>query len=69
MMAHKMRVTNPQDYGLYKLVDGYGEYCESVLGDNECPQSVRNELSHSGHHCIIAFKRTDAKIAWPMVKE
>nr|XP_045596876.1 protein sprint-like [Procambarus clarkii] len=24
MMAHKMRVTNPQDYGLYKLVDGLG---------------------------------------------
>ncbi|KAF2351197.1 VPS9 domain [Trinorchestia longiramus] len=69
MMAHKMRVTNPQDYGLYKLVDGYGEYCESVLSDHECPQSVRNELSHSGQHCIIAFKRTDAKIAWPMVKE
>ena len=25
MMAHKMKVTNPQDYGLYKLVDGLGE--------------------------------------------
>lgn len=26
MMAHKLRVTNPQDYGLYKLVDGLGKY-------------------------------------------
>lgn len=25
MMAHKMKVTNPQDYGLYKLVDGLGK--------------------------------------------
>ena len=25
MMAHKMRVSNPQDYALYKLVDGQGE--------------------------------------------
>lgn len=24
MMAHKLKVTNPQDYGLYKLVDGLG---------------------------------------------
>lgn len=25
MMAHKLKVTNPQDYALYKLVDGLGE--------------------------------------------
>ena len=25
MMALKMKVTNPQDYGLYKLVDGQGQ--------------------------------------------
>lgn len=26
MMAHKLKVTNPQDYGLYKLVDGLGTW-------------------------------------------
>ncbi|XP_057329306.1 protein sprint isoform X2 [Microplitis mediator] len=53
ILAHKTRCTNPQDYGLYKLVQGE----ETLLGDHECPQ----ELSH----CLFAFKRIDAKIAWP----
>ena len=26
MMAHKLKVTNPQDYALYKLVDGLGKF-------------------------------------------
>lgn len=30
---------------------------ETLLGDHECPQ----ELSH----CLFAYKRIDAKIAWP----
>jgi Ras association (RalGDS/AF-6) domain len=25
IIAHKIRITNPQDYGLYKLVDGEGK--------------------------------------------
>ena len=25
MIAHKFKVTNPQDYGLYVLVDGVGQ--------------------------------------------
>lgn len=25
IIAHKVRITNPQDYGLYKLVDGEGK--------------------------------------------
>ncbi|XP_044581676.1 protein sprint isoform X2 [Cotesia glomerata] len=53
ILAHKTRCTNPQDYGLFKLVQGE----ETLLGDHECPQ----ELSH----CLFAFKRIDAKIAWP----
>ncbi|XP_012215187.1 protein sprint isoform X3 [Linepithema humile] len=53
ILAHKIRCTNPQDYGLFKLVQGE----ETLLGDHECPQ----ELSH----CLFAFKRIDAKIAWP----
>ncbi|XP_034946737.1 protein sprint isoform X2 [Chelonus insularis] len=53
ILAHKTRCTNPQDYGLFKLVQGE----ETLLGDHECPQ----ELSH----CLFAYKRIDAKIAWP----
>lgn len=26
IIAHKVRITNPQDYGLFKLVDGEGWY-------------------------------------------
>lgn len=26
MLAHKLKVTNPQDYGLYLLTDGNGEF-------------------------------------------
>lgn len=25
IIAHKARITNPQDYGLFKLVDGEGK--------------------------------------------
>ncbi|XP_076221722.1 src homology 2 domain-containing protein sprint isoform X5 [Nomia melanderi] len=57
ILAHKIRCTNPQDYGLFKLVQGEGKYSETLLGDHECPQ----ELSH----CLFAYKRIDAKIAWP----
>ncbi|XP_033210126.1 protein sprint isoform X2 [Belonocnema kinseyi] len=53
ILAHKIRCTNPQDYGLFKLVQGD----ETLLGDQESPQ----ELSH----CLFAYKRIDAKIAWP----
>ncbi|XP_071517730.1 protein sprint isoform X2 [Panulirus ornatus] len=63
MMAHKMRVTNPQDYGLYKLVDGL----ESLLTDCECPHKVKSDLTTHGFHCTFAFKRIDAKIAWPIL--
>ncbi|CAL4150033.1 unnamed protein product [Meganyctiphanes norvegica] len=64
MMAHKMKVTNPQDYGLYKLVDGH----ESLLADNECPHKVKSDLTSHGFHCTFAFKRMDAKIAWPILE-
>ncbi|XP_023290235.1 protein sprint isoform X3 [Orussus abietinus] len=53
ILAHKTRCTNPQDYGLFKLVQGE----ETLLGDHECPQEIS--------HCLFAFKRIDAKIAWP----
>ncbi|XP_017483185.1 PREDICTED: protein sprint isoform X2 [Rhagoletis zephyria] len=59
IIAHKARITNPQDYALFKLVDGE----ETLLNDVECPQDVR--FSSKGKHCMLAYKRIDAKIAWP----
>ncbi|XP_066583942.1 protein sprint isoform X2 [Prorops nasuta] len=53
ILAHKIRCTNPQDYGLFKLVQGE----ETLLTDHECPQEIS--------HCLFAYKRIDAKIAWP----
>ncbi|CAB0002409.1 unnamed protein product [Nesidiocoris tenuis] len=61
IIAHKVRITNPQDYGLYKLIDGE----ETVLADTDCPQDLKGNLANSGQHCMFAYKRIDAKIAWP----
>ncbi|XP_067011563.2 protein sprint [Anabrus simplex] len=61
IIAHKVRITNPQDYGLFKLVDGE----ETLLGDGECPQDVKCAVTQVGKHCMFAYKRIDAKIAWP----
>lgn len=57
IIAHKARITNPQDFALYRLEDGE----ETMLGDNECPQDFMNK----GKHVMLAYKRIDAKIAWP----
>ncbi|KAF7281801.1 hypothetical protein GWI33_004236 [Rhynchophorus ferrugineus] len=57
IIAHKARITNPQDYALYRLTDGE----ETMLLDNECPQEFMKE----GKHTMLAYKRIDAKIAWP----
>ncbi|XP_023296591.2 protein sprint isoform X3 [Lucilia cuprina] len=59
IIAHKARITNPQDYALFKLVDGE----ETLLNESECPQDIR--LAAKGKHCMLAYKRIDAKIAWP----
>uniref|UniRef100_A0A0K8SRC7 Protein sprint n=3 Tax=Lygus hesperus TaxID=30085 RepID=A0A0K8SRC7_LYGHE len=61
IIAHKVRITNPQDYALYKLIDGE----ETILADSECPQDIKGNLSDTGKHCMFAYKRIDAKIAWP----
>ncbi|XP_063229245.1 protein sprint isoform X2 [Bacillus rossius redtenbacheri] len=61
IIAHKVRITNPQDYGLFKLVDGE----ETLLNDSECPQDVKGVVAEGGKHCMFAYKRIDAKIAWP----
>ncbi|PSN53428.1 hypothetical protein C0J52_05143 [Blattella germanica] len=61
IIAHKVRITNPQDYGLFKLVDGE----ETLLADGECPQDIKGTVAKAGKHCMFAYKRIDAKIAWP----
>lgn len=62
MIAHKFSITNPQDYGLFKLVNGE----ETLLMESECPYSIKAELTASGMDCAFAYKRVDAKIAWPL---
>lgn len=54
-IAHKARVANSQDYALFQLVKGE----EILLQDNDY---VAN---HTQNKCVFAYKRIDAKIAWP----
>ncbi|XP_026494671.1 protein sprint isoform X4 [Vanessa tameamea] len=58
-LAHAAHITNPQDYALFALHDGQ----ETMLNENDCPQEVM--LEKSGQNFILAYKRIDAKIAWP----
>ncbi|XP_050442799.1 protein sprint isoform X2 [Adelges cooleyi] len=61
IIAHKLRITNPQDYSLFKLVNGQ----EFLLLETDCPQDIKSTTTASGNHCLFAYKRIDAKIAWP----
>ncbi|KAJ8888169.1 hypothetical protein PR048_007656, partial [Dryococelus australis] len=38
---------------------------ETLLNDSECPQDVKGIVAEGGKHCMFAYKRIDAKIAWP----
>ncbi|XP_073946093.1 src homology 2 domain-containing protein sprint isoform X2 [Choristoneura fumiferana] len=58
-LAHAAAITNPQDYALFALHDSH----ETMLNENDCPQEVMAEKS--GQNFILAYKRIDAKIAWP----
>ncbi|XP_041981720.1 protein sprint isoform X5 [Aricia agestis] len=58
-LAHAAAITNPQDYALFALHDGQ----ETMLNENDCPQEVMSEKI--GQNFILAYKRIDAKIAWP----
>ncbi|XP_025413709.1 protein sprint isoform X4 [Sipha flava] len=61
IIAHKLRITNPQDYSLFKLIDGQ----EFLLSETDCPQDIKSSTTACGSHCLFAYKRIDAKIAWP----
>lgn len=58
-LAHAAAITNPQDYALFALHDGH----ETMLNENDCPQEVMSEKS--GQNYTLAYRRIDAKIAWP----
>ena len=38
---------------------------ETLVGDLECPQQMKQDLASKGVHCMFAYKRLEAKIAWP----
>jgi hypothetical protein len=61
VIAHQFAITNPEDFGLYILFDGF----ETCLLANECPDTVRDQLSEAGKSYLFAYKRHEAKIAWP----
>ncbi|GFS12013.1 Ras and Rab interactor 2RAS and EF-hand domain-containing protein [Elysia marginata] len=61
LVAHKFKVTNPQDYGLFLLCDGQ----ESQMAEGDCPQVVKGDYLALKKTCFFAFKRLDANIAWP----
>lgn len=45
----------------YLLVDGY----ETCLLANECPDLIRHQLKQAHKAHLFAYKRHEAKIAWP----
>ncbi|KAK7477736.1 hypothetical protein BaRGS_00031024, partial [Batillaria attramentaria] len=61
MIAHKFKITNPQDYGLILLCDGE----ESQLTDSQCPQIIKKDNLAAGKESFFAYKRLGANIAWP----
>jgi hypothetical protein len=47
----------------YLLVDGF----ETCLLANECPDNIRDQLRSARKQHLFAYKRHEAKIAWPKV--
>lgn len=51
IIAHKARITNPQDYGLFKLVDGEGMCIRRFV--------YQITLLNNTHHWIIFGENTN----------
>lgn len=62
IIAHKLRITNPEDFSLYSLVDGQ----ENLLTDSLRPEKVKSDSRIAGLSCTFVYKRQDANIAWPI---
>uniref|UniRef100_A0A915CWH4 Ras-associating domain-containing protein n=1 Tax=Ditylenchus dipsaci TaxID=166011 RepID=A0A915CWH4_9BILA len=61
VISHQFAITNPEDYGLYILFDGF----ETYLLPKEYPHVIRDQLSEAGKSHLFAYKRNEARIAWP----
>jgi len=64
MIAHTFKITNAEDYGLFR-VDSEGK--ETQLGDNELPQTIKAETHALGKEIWFAYKRWEARFVWPLV--
>lgn len=40
-------------------------FTEFLLSETDCPQDIKSSTTACGSHCLFAYKRIDAKIAWP----
>lgn len=64
MIAHKFKITNAEDFGLFKVINGE----EIQLNDTDLPQVSKSEAMTTGLECQFAYKRFDAKFIWPLIK-
>ncbi|CBM41195.1 Protein kinase domain-containing protein [Caenorhabditis elegans] len=61
LVAHQQGITNPEEHGLYLIAEGF----ESCLSPSECPVLVHEQLKKDKKPHMFAYKRHEAKIAWP----
>uniref|UniRef100_A0A8R1HQK9 VPS9 domain-containing protein n=1 Tax=Caenorhabditis japonica TaxID=281687 RepID=A0A8R1HQK9_CAEJA len=61
LVAHQQGITNPEEHGLYLIAEGF----ESCLSPTECPVLVHEQLKKENKPHMFAYKRHEAKIAWP----
>uniref|UniRef100_A0A1I7U8E4 VPS9 domain-containing protein n=1 Tax=Caenorhabditis tropicalis TaxID=1561998 RepID=A0A1I7U8E4_9PELO len=61
LVAHQQGITNPEEHGLYLIAEGF----ESCLSPSDCPVLVHEQLKKDNKPHMFAYKRHEAKIAWP----
>ncbi|CAP30747.2 Protein CBR-TAG-333 [Caenorhabditis briggsae] len=61
LVAHQQGITNPEEHGLYLIAEGF----ESCLAPTDCPILVHEQLKKENKPHMFAYKRHEAKIAWP----
>lgn len=64
MLAHTFRITNHEDYCLYRIKQNGIE--DIQLMDHECPQFIKSQMMEKGESAMFAYKRCDAKFVWPI---
>lgn len=69
MLAHSLRITNPEDYALYRIgpTEVVGLDMDIPLAETDFPHAIRQELLARGREAVFAYKRCDAKFIWPSV--